>query len=452
MVSVIGLGIFLGVARSDVGEKLKRDKRTEEALARAKQALIDYAIQFDQKNPGTTAGRLPCPDVDGNNGDGSVSTIGNPCRSTNISALGRFPWRSLGMEDIRDGSGECLWYAVSGSFKNIHPKTDVPFNWDITGQFEIYAEDKNPPYITKVAGSNADNMVAAVIIAPGAVLSGQVRSLDANAQVCGGNYVAANYLDTENVSGINNGQLAVPPAANASSQFIQAKESNTFNDRLVYITAADIFTAIERRPNFYGSGGIVRSMLKMAADCIAASPVATNKLIWASDNTLANFGSLQSLKVAANYTSFSALAFGRVPLASVPVQAACGNPPPPPSLNLDAWWDEWKDQFFYVVAQGQTPASPPGDCTPNSCLTINPSSTKYAGVVLFGGSKLGAGSRVTVNERIDVAKYLDGTNATIAPGPMGWNVFSRDNSPGNPSLNDLTYCILPNLSTAPCPP
>ncbi len=34
--------------------------------------------------------------------------------------IGRLPWRTLGLEPLRDGNGECLWYAVSGSHQR-HP-------------------------------------------------------------------------------------------------------------------------------------------------------------------------------------------------------------------------------------------------------------------------------------------------------------------------------------------
>jgi hypothetical protein len=32
--------------------------------------------------------------------------------------MGRLPRKTPGLDALKDGSGECLWYAVSGTYKN----------------------------------------------------------------------------------------------------------------------------------------------------------------------------------------------------------------------------------------------------------------------------------------------------------------------------------------------
>src|SRR5215470_7444650 len=78
------------------------DERSFPALAAAQQALIAYAASNR-----TLPGRLPCPDTT-NTGVADTS-----CGAAGQNQIGRLPWKTLGLTDLRDGSGECLWYAVS---------------------------------------------------------------------------------------------------------------------------------------------------------------------------------------------------------------------------------------------------------------------------------------------------------------------------------------------------
>ena len=102
-----------------------------------------------------------------------------------LSVIGKFPWQTLRTAALRDAQGECLWYVVSGRFKNDAWKTD-PLNWDTQGQIDVVNE----------AGSPLANDVAALLVAPGPALDGQQRRLAETAYAaCGGNYDARNYLD-----------------------------------------------------------------------------------------------------------------------------------------------------------------------------------------------------------------------------------------------------------------
>ena len=70
---------------------------------------------------------------------------------------------------VRDGDGECLWYAVAGPFKN-NPK-GPSMDWDTPGQFEITDTTR-----TLNPAAQADQRAAAVVFAPGRPLTNQART------------------------------------------------------------------------------------------------------------------------------------------------------------------------------------------------------------------------------------------------------------------------------------
>jgi hypothetical protein len=94
-----------------------RERATERALAEAREALIAYAA--DRPLSAVVGpGYLPCPDLDG---DGwAESTCGSLDGSSGQDQrLGRLPWKTLGLPQLRDGDGEPLWYAVSSKHKGL---------------------------------------------------------------------------------------------------------------------------------------------------------------------------------------------------------------------------------------------------------------------------------------------------------------------------------------------
>src|SRR5205085_490476 len=105
--AALGRGAFNGAAQ--------RQRITERALAQAREALIAYAAERPI-DAAVGPGYLPCPDADD---DGWAETT---CGSLSghlgqAERLGRLPWKTLGLPDLRDGSGERLWYAVSTRHK-----------------------------------------------------------------------------------------------------------------------------------------------------------------------------------------------------------------------------------------------------------------------------------------------------------------------------------------------
>ena len=167
LVSVGALAVFV-TALNRAGQQQERDRITNQALAQAKAALIGRAAA-DSNRPGS----LPCPDT---NNDGVADLLsGVDCPAY----LGRLPWKTLGLPDLRDGYGERLWYELSGKFKD--DASAEPLNSDVT------VGDLEAP------GSH----IAAKLYSPGPPLGAQVRDT-ANA------LVAANYLE-----GINDLSLRV---------------------------------------------------------------------------------------------------------------------------------------------------------------------------------------------------------------------------------------------------
>ncbi len=185
-----------------------RERSTMDALLKAKAALIAYAAseQF-QRSMGQVSrqpGALPCPDTDD---DGSSEGL---C-SNAAGRVGRLPWKTIGAEDLRDATGERLWYAVSSSFYKASGTTFI--NGDTQGTLTI-------------TGATPATNVVAVVFAPGQPIQGENRS-------GAGHNNVAQYLE---------GYTAGTPDFTFAST---ALASQTINDRLVVITQADVMTAVE---------------------------------------------------------------------------------------------------------------------------------------------------------------------------------------------------------------
>ena len=246
LLTLLGLYVFVGQL-STTQFLTARALETTDALAQGRDALIADAIAQPSISD---AGYLRLPDlgVDGfgvaAEGGASANFAGN---GQDRSVIGKLPWKTLTSGPLRS-QGECLWYVVAGRFQN-GVKTAV-FNWDTQGQIDVI--DGN--------GAVVASNLAALVVAPGRSLGGQARDLaDAAYRQCGGNYDARNYLDTfDNANalsgevnyfaGSTNNRVA---SGNNNKRFVMA-ETDFYNDRLVFITAADIFDPLIRRSDFSG--------------------------------------------------------------------------------------------------------------------------------------------------------------------------------------------------------
>lgn len=152
VIVVLGVATVLVASLSTAGLQIAREVKTSEALAQAKSALIGYAAT-DNNRPG----ELPCPDTDN---DGSAETLsGSNCSGGN---LGRLPWKTLGLPDLRDAAGERLWYSVSDP---IHAGASGPLNSDTVGTINI-------------SGNVSATQLVAIVFSPGQPLAilNQVRT------------------------------------------------------------------------------------------------------------------------------------------------------------------------------------------------------------------------------------------------------------------------------------
>lgn len=243
LAALLLFGTYVAFASLKVSAvRVDRDRTTNESLAKAKEALIAYAVS-DVNRPG----ELPCPDVndDGQLVMGEDYAAGGAC----TSLIGRLPWRTLDIPDLRDDSGERLWYALSADFR---AGNAVALNNDTA-----YRAGNASLRVRTVAGvpTAPDGVVVAIVFSPGAALRrsdgvGQTRGCtvgvdcDASAKCTSAaapKCNSVNYLDT--ALGEDNADLL--PAANP--QFVSAERSSTFNDRLMPLYSDDIMRLVQRR-------------------------------------------------------------------------------------------------------------------------------------------------------------------------------------------------------------
>ena len=470
IVVLVLLGLLVGVLAvgftGDLIRQNKRDQQTADALAQAKEALIGYAANYRDRNspPSRVFGYLPCPD--------DLAALGTEgaedpsCGTKDVTVIGRLPWKSLGVSALRDGQGECLWYAVSGNFK-ANPPTDL-LNWDTNGLLEVMTPDGT----TFFAGATASNRAAAVIFAPGAIIQGQDRTPVANAPTCQGNYTAANYLDTDLPSGIDN--ASANPTANALTRFIAALNSDNttvmnarFNDKLLFITPTEIFSRAQKRSDFLSYlTDSTTGLLRLSADCIARysttnSPANNQALPWAAPVALSNYS------LANFYHDASGTLAGRLPYDIDNTVAVVPNSLPGPGnvlltscqnwTTVDEFWRNWKDHLFYVIADAHKPGSPlattpvPCDAPGAKCLSVD-GAGPFAAVLIFANERGGQSRNNDPNpaytsnaDKSNPTNYLEGTNlAALQAGSdtadTNWGKFSKT------AGNDILICIRKDLT------
>ena len=470
---------------------------TTNSLEKAKDALLAYAwARADTVTPSLQPGRfgfLPCPA----NTNGEGNSMGN-CGARNEAALGWFPWRSLGLPPLRDESGTCLLYAVSGSYK-FSPSAHM-LNEDSYGMFQVVDESMNV-----VQGVNSEDRVVAIVFAAGKALPGQARNYNAGTQ-CGNdadNFDA--YLDvfgSVNNSNVNSG------APDRIDQFIHATTESMsddaaipHNDRFVTITREELWPEIMRRDIFDAAvttgGSQVRRVTEALARCLAQ---------YGNDNTNSRLPYPAPLDLnggdyrdGSKYDDAPAVAggqhFGRFPylvdsadgeipgtiagqelfnkgFAAPPAYAppldirGCDNLPVlyPAGPNADlrtansadrVVWENRKDHYFYAVSNSYRPNSfPPDDSAGaprcGNCISVN--GIQYAAAVIYAGEKLNAplvqvrdapvAPSDTMDTKMNAANYVE-----IA-GALGNGMGTYDSSG-----NDVIFCVTDSepLDVVPCP-
>ena len=447
IILIIGASAFLVSSLNSSKVKSARQTSSSIVLAKAKDALIGYALSYGDTHTGEVHGYLPCPDPDGTNGavgEGSSETCGNK----NVSALGRLPWKTLGLDPLRDGEGECLWYAVSGTYKN-NPKTDL-MNWDNKGLLEVL----------DATGNIAGQEVVAAIFSPGSAQENQNRAPNDTAPICGGNYTSTNYLDSDGT--INNGTVSSSP--NVTSQFKQADSTGQINDQILFITRQELWNALLKRNDFIDK---LKNMTREATVCLSyygkmngyyASP--DKRLPWAGRF----LNPSNDYWTDTNYDDENGRMAGRLPYrvntsrnatgnlisSSAPYQLLADGTKCPISSNWPnyyPWWTNWKDHLYYAVSNAFEPDAGTSDCTTQPCLTVN-GSGQYAAVVMFAGQALSGQTRNSTSDRLDISNYLEGRNLSNGSNSSGDSNYESGAS--SAGFNDILYCINPNLSVTPC--
>lgn len=331
--------------------RLERDKVTADALAQAKEALISYAVSSDNSGSASARpGNFPCPDKHAPN-TVNYGTESSPCSAGD---LGRVPWKTLCIAQPVDGSGESLWYALSGNFR----KSASIINSDTKGTLIVYDGSGNlltPP------GSEA----VAIIFAPGNAIGTQVRN-SASDQTS-----ASNYLDIGPTS-INN--------ATVNGPFIAASSSDTFNDRLLIIRTKDFMPIVEKRV-----AKEIKNILTNYYSTHGAYPYPAN---------------LSVCKDSLTCTSDTTICRGRLPFVAQPVDWSGSNSLP--ATGISPWFstNNWYLVFYYSVGTSRL-ASAPSGCNP----TLNVSGNSAPGLFFMPGSPLGSINRTYPNS--NVSWYLE---------------------------------------------
>lgn len=422
LIFIVGLAAtgYLLHALNPAAMQNQRDKKTAAALAEAKAALIGYAAGVDL-TPGfcTTncprPGDLPCPDTD-NDGVAEFA-CGNASGTTGQSSrLGRLPWVTLGLPDLRDGSGERLWYAVSNRYKN--NTRYRPLNSDTEATITL----------RNAAGSIINNAtsatgLAAVVIAPGEAIVRQDTQLqvrnDANQNI------ASQYLDI--ALGEDNQNFNDGTTNGFISGLIKSMDGSVIvNDRIVAISRDEILKVMETRVlaevensllDYYCGTGNVNYSTKSCTAPGSSFPY---------PSTFDNTGCLGSTS-AASACSEGTVMRGRIP--AYPVSPWSSTSILRASRNNN-WFqmNAWREAIYYAVA----PACVTGtvNCNGVGLLTVKnskllPESDKRL-VLIATGRILGEQLRSNTLSKTNEVNYLEGENYA----PLD-NVYERFLSPTN---------------------
>lgn len=405
IIGAIGLFFFVnGLSSSQL--RAGRDAVDAAALSRAKDALIAYAATVALTPAGARRpGDLPCPDLN-NDGD-KESSCGSAGGSLQAQRLGRLPWRTLRLPDLRDSTGERLWYAVSNSFKENTRRN--PLNSDTVGTITV--RDASGAIIFDGSGSTG---VVAVIIAPGAALAGQDRS-------AAGENTPANYLESalgeDNAAFIDNGTDGIiqGPIRDVGGNVL-------LNDRIIVITRDEIMTSIEKRV----AGEALNCLTEYAG-------VNQGRFPWTAP--------LNPLLAPSYDDAPNTPIFGRIPntpFSQTIATSAAMTDDWTGACNIassSGWWfnNDWKEMTFFALADAYKPAPlvPAAACgVTGTCLTVNPPSpaASIRVAVFVAGRTLPGQLRGTNAQKGTIANYLEGENATSN------DVFSS--LPRGPTAND----------------
>ena len=414
----------------------ERRRVTERALAEAREALLAYAA--DRPVSAIVGpGYLPCPDLD--NDGWAEPTCGSLDGSTGQDQrLGRLPWKTLGLADLRDGDGERLWYAVSSKHKGllncaasaacIDMSPDVALG-TITvrdaGGALLHDGTIAEPYRAREGGA------AAVVIAPGAPLArlasetsagvAQLRDCGAHcddhgrcltdppqrAATCDPrNYLDrapgarfrdednAMFVDRSDPSGrtLNGDGFIAGPVHVADGRV-------AVNDRVIVIGYAELMPRVMRR------------VALEVAQCLR-SRAPDDGYPWAAP------ACAQAAGGASAWMPVAGVRFGRVPDVAWP--AGCNLS----ATSAHSWWKAWRTNVFYALAPSSAPPAPASCDGPGSCVeVVQPDARvivrdRHAAVIVAGAPLVRDGfvQHHDAPSLGDIRQYLEDGNARLEGG------------------------------------
>lgn len=417
-----------------VSRKYSRDEGNLKSLTLAKEALIGWAMTYRDNFSGAVSstpvfGYLPCPDSA--TGDGSVTFN---CSSADQAAIGLFPYQAFGLPDLRDADGNCLWYAVSGTFKNDIMAASTLMNWDTQGQFTIL----------DAAGSqlaypgDANGGVAAVIIAPGTPLATQDRS--------GTGFATPSTAPPCNV----NPAVFTPPTSQALLPFLNgisiagnntfstfavstpitltqgSRDSSTNRGLLVWITPKEIFDRIKKRADFTNSA--TANPVGQINDFIEQAKTTLESRIF---NDIATYGGVpnsssppyQTTPITTGYTQGTSWKIGELPDLTTGTYFVPG--------SYNKYYDNWKDQFRYLLCSDLN----------NYCLSIN--GLQCDGALLFSGESTSLSS--TGGPRPSTARqlsnYFESALLLVSGGSTSSYTGTQDTYSTAARSSDVVRCL-----------
>lgn len=399
VISVLG---FL-LSRLAIRSTARGDQETMQTLALAKEALIGWSASHPSK-----PGMLPCPE--------DPTFIGNPlkegdanpnCTSPN-PVVGRLPWRTLGLSDLRDDAGERLWYALSPGFRT------SPINSNTPAQLTV---------------DDIANSAVAIIFSPGPPLPGQSRPIPTAAAPPD----VRQYLDLLNPS---------------IDRFVSTGDAGVFNDRMIVVTHRDLFNVVEKRvgrevrhalldyfcgvENFDDAGDCIASggnrFFPRPANfsettCLGASAIPTGSCISGTAN---NAGRVPA-NPATPWTDQNTLSLMRGTIASTP-----------------NWFqiNGWRELVYYAVANACIDGTV--DCNGTGKLTVNqptgtPAANQKAVIIVAGralSTTIPAQDRSSNINKLSSTNYLEDENLT----PLD-DIYTRLPANSNTPFNDQVFTL-----------
>ncbi len=295
--------LILGVAWFTVGALGKaapttadRETKTGLALSAAKKALLAYVALKAADSTENYPGRLPCPESLGQPGtaaDGAAAPVISPAFPT-CSSIGRLPWETLGIDQLRDGYGEPLWYAVTtGTWALINSGTTLTIN---------------PGTANTITYNGTAAAVVAVIIAPGPPLN---TTGTAGTPVTGCSkvnqtvnryavpYTVANFLE----------------CTNATGSYTTIGPTTWSNDRTISITATEVMDAI--------SGAIADRLQRQVAPALNDYRTTTSVSSWGE--SFMPYASNFTAPLSNNMCGDAGTTEGMLPTIDVTTSASSGN-------------------------------------------------------------------------------------------------------------------------------